>query len=178
MSDSWLLKYPWIPVVAPVQGSVAERSLAKYREVLTQFNVQSAARYRATHSSTFCNIFVWDATSAMGCPIPHWYNLETGNVTPVGQEQEMSANLMHDWLCLHGFKRGWEECDQPHAIAAASAGWPVVAVYRNPAGIGHVAMVLPGDTEPHIVQAGRINFFDVPLHQGFGKLPVRYFSHR
>jgi hypothetical protein len=65
------------------------------------------------------------------------------------------------------------------AGAEAARGHPVVAAYRAPDGqIGHVAILLPSYAAGiHMAQAGRTNYFDVPLSRGFGTRQLRFFAH-
>ena len=61
----------------PIQSNETNRSVALYNNVINQFAVQYNPRYtqvyvNGTLTKTYCNIFVWDVTSAMGAPIPHW----------------------------------------------------------------------------------------------------------
>ena len=50
----------------------------------------------------------------------------------------------------------------------ANTGRPVVASWRNPGGIGHIAMVRPSAGEMQIAQAGARNFNEGGLRRGFG----------
>lgn len=168
---------PWKPLNPLVVNAADCRSAAAYRDVLDQFDVLHADRYKAAGGKTFCNIYVWDCTSALGCEIPHWTNADRAPCKP-GMGNEMSANALMDWMHETGKTRGWRECDSFDAAKGASSGHPTVALYRNPGGHGHIAMVLPGPNGTcHIAQAGRVNLFDVPLQAGFGsKVPV-FFTH-
>lgn len=164
----------WVPVFAPLTSDASNRSADLYRRVCAQFNVTSSPRYAAGPGVTWCNIYVWDATSAMGAEVPHWYDPATGAPTSVGRGVETRANDVYNWLVRgHG---GWREGTHAEATANAALGRPSVAAYFNPTPgrSGHVAMVLPNG---NIAQAGASNFFDVPVSRGFGSLPVRYFLH-
>lgn len=164
----------WLPVFAPLTSDATNRSADLYRRVCAQFNVASSPRYLAIPGSTWCNIYVWDATSAMGAEIPHWYDPASGTKTSVGRGSEMRANDMYRWLERQ--LDGWREGTYAEASAHAARGRPAVAAYFNlTAGrSGHVAMVLPNG---NIAQAGASNFYDEPVSRGFGKLPVKYFLH-
>jgi hypothetical protein len=68
--------------------------------------------------------------------------------------------------------------------SAANQGKPAVVVWLNEGGIGHVAMVRPGQPDPErgvpIAQAGGVNFDDGYLVDGFGSHAagaVEYYVH-
>lgn len=164
----------WVPLFAPLTSVPGKRSPDLYRRVCEQFRVTTSPRYLAQPGATWCNIYLWDATSAMGTEIPHWYDPATGAATVVGRGSEMRANDVYNWLVKQQF--GWREGSYDQAKANAALGRPTVAAYFNPTPgrSGHVAMVLPNG---NIAQAGATNHFDVPVSRGFGNLPVRYFLH-
>jgi hypothetical protein len=63
-------------------------------------------------------------------------------------------------------------------MRAAQAGSPAVAVWHNPSGPGHLAIVVPCEDEGvHIAQAGAACFGGRPLAHGFGNRPARFFVH-
>lgn len=137
--------------------------------VLAQFDVENNPRYRAENGNTYCNVLVADALDALCVPPSHWWN-----------GAELSANGLGAWFRKHGRTYGWTRADVDHARAAANAGRPVVAVWENPGGTGHVAMVLPTESGPlHIAQAGRHNLWDRPISEGFGEFAdcVVFFAH-
>lgn len=138
------------------------RSPEAYTEVIEAFNVETRKRYlRWPSGETWCNIFVWDATSAMGAEIPHWADKKTGEMCfsaddPKGVEKyELSANETFRWLSAHGEKYGWYECTEAEALEWANKGVPVVAVWKNTEinpktnlpYSGHIAMVVPQQGE-------------------------------
>ncbi len=177
----WLDRPPWMPVDAPVRSTPAARSPARLLEVVAQFDVETTPRYRPVStprgSTTWCNIFVWDATRALGAEIPHCVD-EAGRPVPVGQGRELTANRTLRWLEAHGAADGWREADAAGAVEAARAGSPAVAIWHNPFGPGHVALVVPcEDDGVHIAQAGAACFSRRPLAHGFGDRPARFFVH-
>ena len=90
------------------------------------------------------------------------------------------ANGLIDWLGgSAGSVAGWVHVDAELAGAEVARGHPVVVAYRAPDGqTGHVAILLPSyATGLRIAQAGRSNYFDVPVARGFGVRPVRFFAH-
>lgn len=163
---------------APLTNDSSSRSPEALRAVLAQFNVESSPRYQPKRGAdgkltTFCNIFMWDATRALMAEIPHWVGEE-------GDRRELNCNNTLGWLELHGPAAGWRETKDPLVAAAhASNGGPAIVIWRNPSGgPGHVAMLLPSSgTEVRIAQAGARCLFDVPLDE-FGVVHGRrYFTH-
>lgn len=161
MDANWGNIPPWLPVDLP------DSRKQTLHDIITALDVEKALRY-APRGDTYCNIFVWDVSRAAGCEIPHWYDLQTGQYREVGHGIEMHANRMVDWL-----KGNWAEMVRDAAFDAAAAGYLVVCGWRNPGGIGHVAVLLPEGT---IAQAGASNFVGKPINHGFGKYPVRFFA--
>lgn len=178
----------WVPVEIKHTNVIGERSAEKYTRVLEQFNVEKEKRYQRKGDFTYCNIFVWDVTRAMGCEIPHWID-ENGNSCRVGEGDETRANtLFKDWLPQHGAQQGWTkvaaenyEAAKEHAQNLADQGFPVVAIWHNPKGPGHIAMVRPNgwgrSNAPRIAQAGATCSSDMHLTQGFGSHVVEFWSH-
>ncbi|OYT70888.1 MAG: hypothetical protein CFK52_09695 [Chloracidobacterium sp. CP2_5A] len=160
----------WEPINAPLQGDPANRNRAAYDNALNQFAVGVNPRYARRDGNTYCNIFVWDATRAMRAEIPHWVD-GNGNPAAVGRGRELDANATNQWLNAHGGRFGWREVSAAEAQRLANQGHPVVASWRNPGGIGHIAMVRPGEMTsrgPAIAQAGARNFNYGQLQDGFG----------
>jgi cell wall-associated NlpC family hydrolase len=145
----------------------------KYRHVLKDLAVDKSPRYKARDGKTYCNIFLWDYTRAMGCEIPHWTFKDGSDATPGAQGAlELNANRTVEWLDTHGANRGWVSADRKTSFDAASRGHVVVLGWHSGSSKpGHVAVLLPEGT---IAQAGRRNFVGETVEQGFGKLPVRY----
>jgi hypothetical protein len=51
-------------------------------------------------------------------------------------------------------------------------------VWKNPSGIGHVGVILPGTDVCHLAQAGGSNFFDKALEKGFGTIQnLLFYTH-
>lgn len=174
---------PWVPVKALAEPLNTPRSPAAYAEVLDSLPLLESPRYRPHNGATFCNIYVWDATRLLGCEVPHWVDSD-GHQSPAGWGREQTANDMAEWLQRHGGgrTRGWKRCLGPEdAQGQALVGNPTVAVWRNPVGTGHIAMVRPGELDPVrgtcIAQAGKRNFRAGHVRDGFGVHPVEYFVH-
>jgi predicted chitinase len=167
----------WIPVDAPLQGSPSDRNAETYADAIDQFAVGSNPRYQRRDGNTYCNIFAWDVTKAMGAEIPHWVD-GAGNPSSVGQGRELDANGGHLWLQNNGPQHGWREVSAEEAQSMANQGHPTVASWHNPGGIGHIAVVRPGEINergPAIAQAGGSNFNEGHVRDSFGNAQVQYF---
>lgn len=142
---------PWKAVYPSIVGDVQNRNAATYRAVIDQFNVESNPRYRVNRqgkNDTYCNIFLWDVTRAMGAEIPHYIDPATkapmyGNKSEGGQA--MSANRIYDWLHDVGGQYGWHKVTPEMAQNLANQGRPVVTAKKNTGGHGHVQMVCPSN---------------------------------
>jgi len=169
----------WVEITPTVTSLSSNRSPDLYTQVCKQFDVGHSPRYqRNVKGFTMCNIFLWDVTVAMHCEIPHWVDPTTGSKTLQGKGAELSANGVCDWLATHASKFGWALCNEARAMDRATQGFPTCVVWKNPGGIGHVAVVLPGTDYCHIAQAGGTNFFDQPLVKGFGGIPnLLFYTH-
>lgn len=150
------------------------RSPLHYVQVVRQFDVESNPRYQAGGGDTWCNLFAWDVTRAFACELPHWVPRTDG----VYGMREQTINEGIAWLGGEGFVYGWENCSEDEAQLHAAGGLPTLATYYNPAGHGHVAVVMPSQPGALLIaQAGRSNLFNAPLAQGFGSLPVSFWFH-
>jgi hypothetical protein len=173
---------PWQPIRFTFATlSTSARSATAYVAALDALPLLESPRYQPGKGTTFCNIFVWDATRLLGCEIPHWVDLD-GNSCAMGKGREQTANDMVDWLSENGQRHGWGPCGPATAQLLASRGNPAVAVWKNPDGVGHVAMVRPGELHPekgpHIAQAGKTNFRHGHVLDGFGSgRAVDYYVH-
>jgi hypothetical protein len=120
--------------------------------------------------STYCNIFLWDATRLLHAEIPHY-----------SEGRELTARGMIDWLQGVGPSQGWRSCDGARAREHAGFGCPAAVVWRNPkVGSSHVALLLPSPAAgPQLIaQAGSVCLFGAPLARGFGNAaPLEYFAH-
>jgi len=162
------------PTNPPIKGDPSNRNGMLYDNIVNQFAVGVNPRYKQTFragvmTSTYCNIFCWDVTRAMGAEIPHWVNAR-GEPVERGSGKEMNANATHDWLIKYGSRYSWRRVADPEvAQAHANAGHPAIASFKNrerrrdgkgfrP---GHLAVIRPGELTgkgPSIAQAGKNNF--------------------
>ena len=185
MNDSMKDPRSWMEVTPDLTNIQGQRAPEKYVAVAKQFEVETNPRYVRGHDGnpangqeTYCNIYLWDTTKAMGCEVPHWVDPATGVEVPMGKGKELSANGVCDWFQLHAMDAHWMQCGPTKAMLRASQGFPTVVIWKNPGGIGHVAMVLPGVDFIHIAQAGASNFFDKSLATGFGSVsPLMFYTH-
>ena len=131
--------------------------------------VETNPAYQPGHlvaGSTWCNRFVSDVTSLLGCPVPF-----------------LVANQQLEYLKgIDGAADGWFELEGPvrHLVAIdkAERGIPVIAVWGNSVGHGHIAILRPALLgKMFIAQAGATNFSSGPIGKGFGDHPFRLFNH-
>ena len=154
----------WRPIVPAIVSDRNNRSPQLYREVIAQLNVETAERYRPGRNGfTWCNIFVWDATRAMGAEIPFFIDPATG--TPMqppntAGAQQQTAWRMEKWLDAHGAAHGWREVTSEEAQRHANSGRPAMTTAGR---LQHVQMVVPSNSGGYdpvrgvaIAQAGRI----------------------
>lgn len=165
----WMTTPAWVPVDIP--SAKLPHSHDKLRKVVDELNVEKSNRYKRRDGQTFCNIFVWDVTRAMGCEIPHWVN-DDGSPASVGKGRELNANGIVRWMDTQGPANGWVDADRKTSMDAAARGHVVVLGWDSKsAKPGHVAVMLAEGT---IAQAGARNFVGETISQGFGKLKPRF----
>lgn len=161
---------PWMPVQPKVTCGSLCRSPVHLRQVVQQFDVVNNPRYRARPGATYCNIFLWDVTRALSVEVPHWW---------LGQEY--TANQIAGWLLEYSDRFGWRKVAPKEAEERARAGFPTVAVWRNPnrAKPGHLALLVPSGAGEgiRIAQAGASNFEDGPVERGFGQFQPAFWTH-
>ena len=173
---------PWVPIDAPVRSEAGQRSRTQYEKVLAQFEVERNPRYRPREGKTYCNIFVWDVTSAMNAEIPHW-TTEDGRVTCAAAPGagRRNVNAMYEWLRNIGLGEGWRRVTAEEAQDCANRGEPTIAIWKNPSGgNGHIAMVRPGlidERGPAAAQAGQILFTHGHVADGFPDHQPEYWTH-
>ena len=171
----------WKEAVPDVLGSQSNRTVDEYIKIVSQFDVVNNPRYKPSKlgfGATYCNIFLWDVTKAFGCEIPHWIDL-TGARCDVGKGKEQNANRVCDWLDGYGFQyAGWMLVSEQTAIQRVNTGHPTVTVWKNTAGIGHVAVIMPSTTTTLIAQAGSHNLYNAKLANGFGiGRTLKFYTH-
>lgn len=153
----------------------AERNPRMYEQTLRDLKPTEGSRYaRTVDGHTFCNIFLWDGTRALGCEIPHWVHKDF-LPSQTGQGVELTANGIHAWLYKVGKQFGWRKVTHTEGIGRAADGFPTILVWKNPNSKrpGHVAFLLP---EGRVIQAGRKNGV-MTVNEAFGSLPFDTWTH-
>lgn len=151
-----------------VTSNGQNRSASLYEKVIAQFRVESNPRYAVNKGGTgdtYCNIYLWDVTRAMGAEIPHYVDpstLEAREWPDVSGAKELNANGIYNWLSKKGGDYGWKQVSPEEAQSLANAGHPVVTAWKNPSGHGHVQVVVPSRDGAYdeargvtVAQAGR-----------------------
>ena len=163
------------------------RNALSYKKALEQFHLETNPRYTPRDVTgtgridTFCNIFLWDGSRALGCEIPHfrlYYGKVGDGIALTGSE--FNANAVASWFAGKADEEiGWNEVIKASACDRASKGYPTVVIWNNLKGIGHVAFVLPCEfPSMKIAQAGATNFFDGSLQKGFGNISdLKFYTH-
>jgi hypothetical protein len=182
----------WLPASVSGASVAGKRSAGALNRVISQFNVENAARYSPRRNGkTYCNIFVWDVTRALGCEIPHYVDEQSGGpryYPDVKGAYELDANATCDWLKRQGADNGWREITAAAAQLYANAGYPVVSAWRNTGGgAGHVQIVCPsrnGAYDPQrgvtVAQAGSRNFSYAHISEAMSADKIkqaRYYAH-
>lgn len=175
----------YMPIVLTVTNSARERSAAGLLSVVDTLDPARSPRYHPRDLTgdgkreTFCNIFLWDFSRSMEAEIPHWIDPVSGDPGRPGQAfKELNANGVADWLREHGSRFGWHRADASTARVYALAGKPAAAVWKNPIGIGHVAVLIPApDSRIWIAQAGASCFKRGTLAEGFGAHAPGFWIH-
>lgn len=137
-----------LPSNPPITNSAGERNPSLYRAIINQFDVENNIRYQNNKNGvddTYCNIFAWDVTRAMGAEIPHYVDAATGIPAIAGNSNavEMNANQVNDWLNTNGTSYGWVKATPEQAQEYANMGMPAVTSWKNPSGHGHLQVVSP-----------------------------------
>jgi hypothetical protein len=178
------------PANPALTGNVYNRSAAQYNAVIDQFHVETNGRYQVSATGgTYCNIFNWDVTRAMGAEIPHYTDYKTGaplQYPDVKGANYMNANETYTWLHQYGAQYGWHEVTPEQAQALANEGHPAVTSYYNGGGHGHLQVVRPspdGKFDPkrgvYIAQAGQHLKNGAYITTVYGKSlsKISYFAH-
>lgn len=170
-------------IYPPLVNAATNRSAAVLEQVISQFAVGHNPRFLPGGGYTYCNIFVWDVTRALACPVPHWITASGAIAAPFASgAYEVNINGGCDWMAKYGIRdHGWRRIDAATAQQYANAGQVAVALWKNPSGgHGHTAMVRPGALTargPATAQAGSTNFNDGHLADGFGNLRPIFYGH-
>lgn len=148
-----------MPVTPSFISRAGERDTATLDAVLNQFKVETALRYHPLLNRTFCNIFAWDATSAMNAEIPHWIDKRTQMPYTYDPAltynenarlaNEVRVNTLYDWMQSHSSAIGYREVAEEEARRAANSGKPAVGIWKNPdpKRSGHIVVLRPFDPD-------------------------------
>lgn len=180
ISDNVFTEIPWIALNPRITSTAGARNAVVYSKAIEQFRVETNPRYRPRDGKTYCNIFVWDVTRAMGCELPHWARDDGTPALPTAPgAQRMNCNALYEWLFRVGQRYGWCQIDEQTAIGKAQRGMPTVGIWTNPSGNGHIAMVLAGSRAGAVLfaQAGRTCFSCGGKEEAFQERNPEYWSH-
>ena len=179
----------WKPVSPAFVSNETDRSPERLRQVIDQFGVETSIRYQPYKrgGDTYCNIFLWDVTSALGCEIPHFVDPATGlsrRYPDIKGAVELNAVATEDWLVRYGRAYGWREANALTAQHYANQGKPAVTTAGD---IGHVQVVCPSKGNGYdpvrgvtVAQAGARNTgytYLSGVYSGSAMNKVRYFVH-
>ena len=178
----------WRPATPVATSHEGNRNSELYSAVIDQFNVETAERYRPyRNGDTYCNIFMWDVTAAMGAEIPHWADSVTGeprSYPDTDGATELNAVAIDEWLRKHGPAYGWREVDAETAQRYANEGKPAVTTAGQNR---HVQVVCPSEDGGYdrirgvtVAQAGArvTNYTHISsIYSSNGMKSVRYFVH-
>jgi len=179
----------WRPAIPSITSTPAHRDPALYREVVNQFDVEKSERYRpGRNGNTYCNIFAWDVTRAMGAELPYYTDPRTGApmyYPDIQGAKYMMAKDMDVWLERHGADYGWHQVSAEDAQMHANMGRPVVTSANH---LSHMQVVVPskdGTYDPvrgvTIAQAGSRNTNYMHISGIYGatslKNNIRYWVH-
>lgn len=173
---------PWVATEAPIQSGPGARDSKLYLAVIDQFEVETNPRYASRDGKTYCNIFAWDVTRAMQTELPHWVDAEE-RPTSAGAPgaRRLDCNSLVGWLYRHGPSCGWMRTTKENAQIAADGGHPTIAILRNAAGNGHLAVLLPQENDlagAMLSQAGAVRFARGNLLEAFGHHVPEFWTHR
>ena len=180
---------PASPAVTSQKGA---RDPNVYRNVIDQFQVETNPRYAVNKrgkNDTYCNIFLWDVTKAMGAEIPHYVDPQTLEARTYQDSgtKELNANGIYDWLGKKGPDYGWVQVTPEQAQQYANQGLPVVTAWKNQeGGHGHVQVVCPSADGTYqasrgvtVAQAGRTLTGYTPITKIYSERlkDVVYYAH-
>lgn len=166
----------WLPSdiskrpLPPLVSGPGNRSPELLEQVIDQFDVESAERYRVRditgdgRDETFCNVFFADVAEALGAPVPR-----------------VRANDLLVWLEGElGRLSGWKPATGTEAQAHAELGGFSGVLWGNPHGPGHVSVLRPahGIVGVCVASAGAHNANRCALIRQYGTAaPLHFFTH-
>jgi hypothetical protein len=137
------------------------------RAVLDQFAPETNARYEVGECG---HVFVWDFTSAMGCPTPRWKG-----------KLELSMAQVGSWFRSLSTDAGWIRLSPSRAAELALTGAVVVALPKGSAEV-LLAVARPDELDedggPLLATAcSRQRGNKLTVRQAFGQRHADYFYH-
>ncbi|WP_273321567.1 peptidoglycan-binding domain-containing protein [Vallitalea guaymasensis] len=155
----------WNAVKPKYTYNSGPRTPEAYNKLIDQFNVESNPRYVPRGGATYCNIYAWDISIAMGVELPRFVeinqkgNLEDATGKAIGRNlkkgyilyqdeknataTELNANRLAIWLDAQGKNYGWKEITPEEAQKRANEGYMTISCIDESPSIGHVQVVRP-----------------------------------
>lgn len=178
-----------------------QRSADALNIIIDQFDVENRNRYQRTSTSTFCNIFAWDVTSAMQAELPHWirrdnnmlyqYDFKKSYSQNAETARKLNVNNTVDWLKNNADDIGYSECTAKEAQHAANRGEVAVTLWKNPNSTksGHIQVVRPtpngeeynSSKGVYLAQAGSNNYNAIYLRDKYSSSyqnALIYYTHK
>lgn len=163
----------WKPIDPILTSSEGDRSRENYNAVIDQLWVEKNQRYTDRDNKTFCNIFMWDVTKAMGAEIPYYVNRQTGAAEEyrpgiLADAYQQSAADYYRWMNRHGAEYGWKKVSAKEGQEAANRGEPAVALYL----FGHCQVIRPFPENSGESPQGNICYAQAGSPKAYGYQPT------
>ena len=155
--------------------------------IIKHLKVKTSARYAATSTSTYCNIYAYDYCYLGSVYLPRvWWNqqailkLKAGaSVSPIyGQTvDEINANSLYNWLRDWGNDYGWDRVTEVTEMQkAANNGQVAIICAKNktPNKSGHICAVVPETSNDKATYNGTTVV--IPLQSQAGRSNYDYFA--
>jgi peptidoglycan hydrolase-like protein with peptidoglycan-binding domain len=190
-------KAPWNAVIPKFEYISGKRDPKSYNKLIDQFHVNDNKRYEPRNGNTYCNIFAWDVSIAMGVELPRFVKVKLGHPEdPTGEAlgrtskgnkvdppmeataTELDANKLAIWLKSQGKNCGWEKLKTPEqAQKYANQGYMTLGIIDESPKIGHVIIVRPmpegmkydSGKGIYFAQAGKTNLKGAFFKEHFSK---------
>lgn len=173
MVPAWIVPEQWKALTPPPSEVRTVRSADNLLAATRALHVMEAKRYLPANGNTYCNIFMADATQLLGCSIAHR--------DAAGNERTINQTILD---LRAGKYDGWTKVTVSDAANRAQMGLPTVAVWLNPKGHGHVAVLVPRPTagtvgHVYVTGAGAACREQCTIEGQFGSLTsqVEFFGH-
>lgn len=133
------------PLAAPIQSQPGARHPVLTLSVLEQFRPADNPRYAKNERG---HLFIWDATTALGCGIPLYKGAG-----------RLSLEDVVSWFRTLSNGRGWVRVSSMRALELCGKGHPVIALPKGSTVEPRIALCRPGpagkDGTPLLVSACR-----------------------